>query len=49
MEVDPGSESDVTVIEVDDNDQNLEEMDIHIPEDQSVQGQCTAFVCMCDS
>lgn len=37
MEVDPGSESDVTVIEVDENDQNLEEMDIHMPEDQSVQ------------
>ena len=49
MEVDPGSESDVTVIEVDENDQNLEEMDIHIPEDQSVHGQCTVFVCMCGS
>lgn len=37
MEVDSGSESDVTVIEVEDIGPGIEEVDIHMPEDQTTQ------------
>lgn len=36
---DSGSETDTTVIEVEDNSEGLEEMDIHMPDESTTQGE----------
>ena len=36
---DSGSETDTTVIEVEDNGEGLEEMDIHMPDESTTQGE----------
>lgn len=45
MGEDSGSETDVTVIEVDGNADGLDEMDIHMPEEPTTQGGFDSFDC----